>query len=210
MEPQADRDRRLEPALAALAAADPALGRAYAACGLPPVRTADAGFAGLVDMIASQQLSNRAAAAIVGRIRARLDPLTPEAFLQLSEAEGRELGLSRPKIRYLHALAEQAVTGALDFAWLARQDDATVLARLTAQKGVGVWTAEIFLLFALERPDVFPAQDLALQAATQRIHGLAERPGPKTLRAIAETWRPHRSAAARLLWHVYRHPGAVA
>jgi DNA-3-methyladenine glycosylase II len=208
MDPAPQQDTRLKPALDALAEADPALGRAYEACGLPPVRKAEAGFGGLVSMIAAQQLSKEAAGAIVRRIRARLDPLTPEAFLQLSEQEARELGLSRPKYRYLTGLAEQAASGALDFDWLAAQDDDTVLKHLTAQKGVGVWTAEIFLLFALERPDVFPAQDLALQESAKRIHGLESRPDTKAMRAIAEAWRPYRSAAARFLWHAYRHPGA--
>jgi DNA-3-methyladenine glycosylase II len=159
-------------------------------------------------MIAAQQLSKEAAGAIVQRIRDRLDPVTPEAFLRLSEAEARALGLSRPKYRYLTDLAEQAAAGALDFAWLAEQDDDTVLKHLTAQKGVGVWTAEIFLLFALERPDVFPAQDLALQESARRIHALDARPDTKTMREIAQAWRPYRSAAARFLWHAYRHPGA--
>jgi DNA-3-methyladenine glycosylase II len=210
MEPAVDQDTRLKPALEALAEADPALGRAYESCGLPPVRKAEAGFGGLVNMIAAQQLSKDAAGAIVRRIRARLDPLTPETFLQLSEQEARSLGLSGPKYRYLTGLAEQTAAGALDFAWLTEQDDETVLKHLTAQKGVGVWTAEIFLLFALERPDVFPAQDLALQESAKRIHGLAARPDTKQMRQIAEAWRPHRSAAARFLWHAYRHPGAPA
>ena len=207
MESAAQPDTGLKPAMDALAAADPALGRAYVACGLPPVRTADAGFAGLVNMIAAQQLSKQAAAAIVARLRARLDPMTPQAFLELDEAEARGLGLSRPKYRYLTGLAQQAASGAPDFDWLAGQDDRTVLERLTAQKGVGVWTAEIFLLFALDRPDVFPAQDLALQESARRIHGLAQRPESKLMREIAQLWRPHRSAAARFLWHAYRHPG---
>jgi DNA-3-methyladenine glycosylase II len=208
MDPAPQQDTRLKPALDALAEADPALGRVYESCGLPPVRKAEAGFGGLVAMIAAQQLSKEAAGAIVQRIRARLDPLTPQAFLDLGEQEARELGLSRPKYRYLTGLAEQAASGALDFDWLAGQDDETVLKHLTAQKGVGVWTAEIFLLFALERPDVFPAQDLALQESAKRIHGLDSRPDTKAMRQIAEVWRPYRSAAARFLWHAYRHPGA--
>jgi DNA-3-methyladenine glycosylase II len=208
MDEHADPDTRLQSQLEALAEADPALGRAYRACGLPPVRRAEAGFGGLVAMIAAQQLSKQAAGAIVDRLRRRLDPMTPEAFLSLDESEARELGLSRPKHRYLTGLAEEAAAGRLDFAWLAEQDDETVLKHLTAQKGVGVWTAEIFLLFALDRPDVFPAQDLALQESAKRIHGLEVRPDTKAMRAIAETWRPYRSAAARFLWHAYRHPGA--
>jgi len=209
MDPQTpDGDERLRPALEALAAADPALGRAYAGCGLPPPRRADPGFAGLVNIVAAQQLSKHAANAIVARIRARLDPVTPHGFLALGEDEGKALGLSRPKYRYLAGLAEQVASGELDFAELAAAEDAEVMRQLTAIKGIGTWTAEIFLLFALERPDVFPAQDLALQVSAQRIHGLDDRPDHKRLREIAETWRPYRSAAARFLWHAYRHPGA--
>ncbi|MBK1670980.1 hypothetical protein CKO28_23500 [Rhodovibrio sodomensis] len=210
MDPAPEPDTRLKPALDALAQADPMLGRAYAACGLPPVRRAEAGFGGLVNMIAAQQLSKDAAGAIVQRIRARLDPLTPETFLQLDEEAARALGLSRPKYRYLSGLAQQVASGALDFDWLAGQDDQTVLKHLTAQKGIGVWTAEVFLLFALERSDVFPAQDLALQESARRVHGLETRPDTKRMREIAAAWRPHRSAAARFLWHAYRHPGAPA
>lgn len=209
MEPRSPHgDESLRPAMQALAEADPALGRAYAACGLPPPRRAEPGFAGLVNMVAAQQLSKHAANAIVERLRARLDPLTPQAFLQLDEAEARALGLSRPKYRYLSGLAERVAGGELDFDALARAEDDEVLARLTAIKGIGTWTAEIFLLFALQRPDVFPAQDLALQASAQRLHALEARPDAKRLRRIAEAWRPYRSAAARFLWHAYRHPGA--
>lgn len=209
MEPQTpEGDPRLRPAMEALAEADPALGQAYAACGLPPARKADPGFAGLVNIVAAQQLSKHAANAIVERIRARLNPVTPGAFLDLGEAEAKALGLSRPKYRYLSGLAEEVESGALDFDALARAEDAEVMARLTAIKGIGTWTAEIFLLFALERPDVFPAQDLALQVSAQRIHGLEARPDHKDLRELAERWRPYRSAAARFLWHAYRHPGA--
>jgi DNA-3-methyladenine glycosylase II len=210
MDPEApDPDERLRPALEALAEADPALGRAYAACGLPPVRRADPGFAGIVNIVASQQLSKDAAGAIVRRIRQRLDPVTPDGFLALDEAEATALGLSRPKVRYLRGVAQAVASGELDFAQLQAADDATAMERLTALKGIGTWTAEIYLLFALERPDVFPAQDLALQVSAQRIHALDARPDAKTLRTLAETWRPYRSAAAKFLWHAYRHPGAA-
>lgn len=201
-------DERLRPALETLAARDAELARAYAACGLPAHRRQDPSFAGLVRIIAAQQLSNKAAAAIVARLQDAETPLTPEGARELSDDDARRFGLSRPKLRYIRGIAEAVGTGELDFARLAEADDDAVLRQLTALKGVGQWTAEIFLLFALERPDVFPAQDLALQAAGQRLKGLETRPDAGALRDIAEGWRPHRSAAARFLWHLYRHPEA--
>jgi len=201
-------DERLRPALDTLAARDPDLARAYAACGLPAHRLQDPSFGGLVRIIAAQQLSNKAAAAIVARLQDAETPLTPEGARELADHDARRFGLSRPKLRYIRGIAEAVHTGELDFDRLAEADDDAVLHQLTALKGVGRWTAEIFLLFALERPDVFPAQDLALQAAGQRLKGLADRPDAPALRGIAEAWRPHRSAAARFLWHLYRHPEA--
>ncbi|SDG26316.1 DNA-3-methyladenine glycosylase II [Limimonas halophila] len=201
-------DERLRAALDTLAARDPDLANAYAACGLPAHRRQDPSFAGLVRIIAAQQLSNKAAASIVARLQEAETPLTPEGARELSDEDARRFGLSRPKLRYIRGIAEAVGRGELDFDRLADADDDAVLRQLTALKGVGQWTAEIFLLFALERPDVFPAQDLALQAAGQRLKGLDARPDAGTLREIAETWRPHRSAAAKFLWHLYRHPDA--
>lgn len=201
-------EERLRPAMEALAARDDDIARAFAICGPPPLRSQPADFAGMVNIIAAQQLSVHAARAIRERLAAAVDPLTAEGFLELPEETARRLGLSRQKHRYLRALAEAVATGELDFAALARMPDDDAMARLTAIKGVGRWTAEIFLLFALERPDVFPAQDLALQVAGQRIKGLSARPSAQDLRELAEAWRPYRSVAARFLWHYYRHPGA--
>jgi len=200
-------DESLRPALEALAARDPHVARAYEACGLPPVRRHPPDFGGLVRIIAAQQVSAHAARAIIARLDAALGELTPAAMLGLDEDSARTIGLSRQKLRYARGLAEAIQAGELDFDDLARAPDEEVMARLTACKGVGRWTAEIFLLFALQRPDVFPAQDLALQVAAQRLKGLAERPSAAGLREVAEDWRPYRSAAARFLWHLYRHPG---
>ncbi len=201
-------DESLRPALEALAARDPHVARGYAACGLPPARRHPPDFGGLVRIIAAQQVSAQAARAIIARLDAALGGITPEAMLALDEDAARAIGLSRQKVRYARGLAEAVRAGELDFEGLARAPDDEVMARLTACKGVGRWTAEIFLLFALQRPDVFPAQDLALQVAAQRLKGLPERPSATGLREVAEDWRPYRSAAARFLWHLYRHPGA--
>jgi DNA-3-methyladenine glycosylase II len=200
-------DTRLAQPLAALAARDPDIARAFATAGLPPVRSSPTGFPGLLRIIVAQQVSTASAAAILGRLRARLPALTPEAFLALDEAEHRAVGFSRAKSRYAIALAEAMASGTLSHRRLARLDDAGVLAALSALPGFGRWSAECYLLFALRRPDVMPAGDLALQVAAGRLKNLAARPSEKQLLAMSEAWRPHRSAAARFLWHFYRHPG---
>ncbi len=200
-------DETLRPALEALAARDPDIARHYALCGLPPLRRRPVGFAGLAQIIAAQQVSAASANAIVGRLEAALRPLTAEGFLELDEAALKAIGLSRPKMRYCRALAEDLLAGRIDLDGLAGLDDEAAIEHLTRAKGIGVWSAEVYLLFALRRPDVWPAGDLAVQVAVQRVKGLEARPNVAEMRALAEPWRPHRSAAARFLWHLYRHPG---
>jgi DNA-3-methyladenine glycosylase II len=200
-------DESLRPALEALAAHDVDIARQYAACGLPPVRRRPEGFAGLIQIIAAQQVSAQAARAIIGRLEAAARPLTPNTFLGLDDAAHKAIGLSRQKTRYGRALADDVLAGRLDLDGLDRLDDEEAIAHLVRAKGIGRWTAEIYLLFALRRPDVWPADDLAVQVAAQRLKGLADRPGRAEMREIAAPWRPHRSAAARFLWHFYRHPG---
>ncbi len=200
-------DESLRPALEALSAGDADIARHYRAYGLPPRRRRPEGFAGLIHIIAAQQLSAASANAIIARLEAAARPLTPETFLGLDETALKATGLSRPKARYGRALAEDLLAGRLDLDGLAELDDAAAIERLVQAKGIGPWSAEIYLLFALGRPDVWPADDLAVQVAVQRVKGLDARPGRAAMVEIAEPWRPHRSAAARFLWHVYRHPG---
>lgn len=200
-------DSALRPALDALAARDPDIARHYAACGLPPVRRRPVGFSGLLQIVMAQQVSAQSAAAIIGRLTAAARPLTPEAFLALDETALRGIGLSRQKMRYGRALAEDVVAGRIDFRAVRRMDDETAIAHLVQAKGIGRWSAEVYLLFALQRPDVWPADDLAVQVAVQTLKGLSDRPRGDAMRALAEPWRPFRSAAARFLWHMYRHPG---
>ena len=207
MTTQARPDETLRPALEALSACDGDIARHYRACGLPPVRRRPEGFAGLIHIIAAQQVSAASANAIIGRLEAALRRCTPEAFLELDEAALRAIGLSRQKMRYCRALAEDLLAGRLDLDGLGRLDDAAAIECLVQAKGIGPWSAEIYLLFALRRPDVWPADDLAVQVAVQRVKGLDARPGRAAMVEIAEPWRPHRSAAARFFWHVYRHPG---
>src|SRR5207248_10524057 len=131
--------------------------------------------------------------------------VTPEALTALGEAGLRASGFSGQKTRYALGLAEAATSGALDFDKLAASDDAVVRETLTAHKGVGNWTADIYLMFGMGRGDVWPAADLGLQAGIQLLHGLKKRPSAKDIEQIAEAWRPHRSSAAVLLWHYYGH-----
>ena len=202
-------DASLAPALEALAARDPDIARVLGVCGLPPVRRSAPGFAGLIRMIAGQQVSIQSAAAIVARLETAARPLDPDRFLALDEADLKTIGFSRAKMRYGRALAEAIASGALDIAGLATLADEEAISALTLVPGIGRWTAEIYLLFALRRPDVWPAGDLAVVKAAQRLKGLAERPTEAEMRDLGEAWRPHRSAAARLLWHFYRHGGVA-
>ena len=202
-------DERLRPAMEALAPRDPDMAKAYARCGLPPVRSSEAGFAGLIRMIAGQQVSVQSARAIVARLEERTSPLTAERFRALEEADLKAIGFSRAKMRYGCILAEEIASGRLDIEGLAEMEDEAALAALTRIKGIGPWTAEIYLLFALGRPDIWPVDDLALCIAAQHLKGLDERPDRKAMLTLGDAWRPFRSTAARFLWHLYRHPGVA-
>jgi DNA-3-methyladenine glycosylase II len=202
-------DESLRGDLEILAGRDGDLARAYAACGLPPVRHSPPGFAGLIRIIVGQQVSTASAAAILARLAETLPDFAAEAFLALDDKTLAAVGFSRAKIGYGRALAEAVAAGHLDPAEIERLADEEAIARLTAIKGIGRWTAEIYLLFALRRPDVWPAGDLAVVKALCSLKGLGARPGAVDMSRLAEPWRPHRSAAARLLWHYYRHAGVA-
>jgi DNA-3-methyladenine glycosylase II len=195
---------RLAPMLGELAARDPDLAAALARLGPPPPRVREPGFATLLHVIVAQQISTRAAASIWRRLGEALGgEVTAGRFLALSEAELRACGLSGPKIRYGQGLAEAVASGALPVEELAAMEEEQAVAAITALKGFGRWSAEIYLLFALGRADAFPADDLALQVGYQRLKGLAERPSAKRLRELTAPWRPYRGAAAVFLWHLY-------
>ncbi len=200
-------DETLRPALEALAARDGDIARAYGACGLPPVRSRPNGFAGLFTIMCAQQVSVHAAKAIIGRLLAAADPLTPERFLALDDTAVKRIGLSRQKIRYGRALAEDLAAGRLDLEAVAQLPDEAAIEQLVRAKGVGRWTAEIYLLFSLRRPDVWPVDDLGVRIGAQKLKNLEERPGHAAMLEMGQAWRPHRSAAARFLWHLYHHPG---
>ncbi len=173
--------------------------------GRPPLREFPADFAGLAKIVTGQQVSAASAAAIWGRVDAGIRPFEAFRLLQCSEAELKSLGLSSGKCRTLRAVAEAVAKGDLNFASLNRADDDAIRSQLTALHGIGPWTADIYLLFALKRADAFPPGDLALQIAAQRLFNLNERPSPLQLLEIAERWRPWRGAAARLLWADYAY-----
>jgi DNA-3-methyladenine glycosylase II len=191
--------------LDALAARDPRLAPVEAAAGPLPWRTRRPGFPGLLRAICGQQISNQAAAAIWRRLSALPGALTPEGLLALDDAAlCGAAGLSRPKASHARSLAEACLDGRLDFAALAAMGDEAAVAHIAAVRGLGRWTAEIHLLFAEGRPDVFPTGDLALAAGAAHLLRLEARPAPRALAAVAEGWRPWRSLAARLLWHHWR------
>ena len=171
--------------------------------GTPGLRRRASGFAGLLRVIIAQQVSFHAAAAIWRRLEARCAPLTADILLTLDTEELRALGLSRQKAAFARSLAEALRDGRLRPRTWARLDDEAAIAELTEVKGIGRWTAECHLLFGLGRPDVWPADDLALAASCHRLLELAERPSAAETTEIAGRWQPWRSAAARLLWHGY-------
>ena len=199
----------LQRALAHLGKADRDFARAIKEVGPPPPRTRPATFMGLLHVIVAQQVSTHAAKAISARLDAALESPTPDAFLKLTDADLKAVGFSRQKMVYGRDLAAAFTDGRISIPKLRKQSDEAVIEAITSVKGLGVWSAEVFLLFSLRRPDVLPAHDLGLIVATQRMKRLKERPSPKELRVIAEPWRPYRSYAARMLWHYYHATPAL-
>ena len=191
--------------IAALVELDPRFGVVEPAAGPLAWRVRQPGFPGLLRAICGQQISNQAAAAIWNRLRVLPGALEPAGLLALDDATLCGVaGLSRPKAAHARSLATACVDGRLDFAGLAAMEDAEALAHIAAVKGLGPWSAAIHLLFAEQRPDIFPPGDVALAASAAHLLGLEARPGPKLLVAMAEAWAPWRSLAARLLWHHWR------
>jgi len=193
----------LERAVAELAERDADLGAIVARYGPPPLWDRAPGFGTLVHIILEQQVSLASARAAYDRLLAATDPLTPDAFLRLTDAELLAIGFSRQKARYARALAASIIEGHLDLGRLDMLDDDDVQAALEAVPGIGPWTSTIYLLMVLGRPDVWPTGDIALATAVGEAKRLAGRPDPQTLMQIGEAWRPWRSVAARLFWHDY-------
>ncbi len=196
-------DPQSQAAVAHLSAADPVM--AGLVEGVGPVRLSPTNdyFFTLVDAIASQQLSGRAANTIVERIRALVPgKTTPDAhdILALPDEALRGAGLSWGKVGYIKDLASRVASGQLDLDHIAQMDDEQVIRALVAVKGIGRWTAEMFLIFSLARPDVLAVDDYGLRTAMMRLYGLDALPAPATMRRIAEPWRPYRSYACLYLW----------
>ena len=202
------KSKDLEKSLKALGEIEPAFAAALERVGLPQPRLGERGYVTLLRAIVGQQVSIKAAAAIWARVDAATGGAAdPANMTKTSDEDLRAAGLSRQKISYAKSLAEEVRSGRLDFDNLPA-DDEEAIAHLTAVKGIGRWTAEIYLLFAEGRADVFPAGDLAVQIEIGVIMGLDGKPTEKAVRALAEPWSPHRGAAAVFAWH-HRHQSDI-
>lgn len=193
----------LDQALQSLAARDPILARLLAEFGPPPMWAREPGFPTLLRTILEQQVSLASARAAYEKLLVIATPLTPERLLELSDSELKAVGFSRQKARYGRELAAAIASGQLNLDGLHALDDEDARAELTRVKGIGRWTADIYLLLALRRSDIWPAGDLALATAVRQAMGLAATPDSARMEVIGATWRPWRAAAARLLWHYY-------
>jgi DNA-3-methyladenine glycosylase II len=201
-------DLSLAAAARILAERDPDLAGVVQRYGVPPMWSRPPGFATLIRIILEQQVSLASAMAAFTRLRVRLgaqadEELSPQAFLTLDDAELKTIGFSRQKTRYTRLLAETLLSGRLDLAKLELLDDAAAHACLVDLKGIGHWSADIYLLMALRRPDIWPRSDLALISAVARLKKLPALPSPQEFDRIGEAWRPYRSVAARLAWFEY-------
>jgi DNA-3-methyladenine glycosylase II len=186
-----------------LAARDALLGNIHATYGDPPLWQRATGFRTLVHIILEQQVSLSSAKSMLLRLEREIQPFTAERFIELGEMHLRGLGVTRQKSAYLLHLSESLTTGNLSLRRLARMSDDQALVQLTGIKGIGLWSANVYLLMAMRRADIWPAGDLALAVAIKELKGLENRPSPQQLEIIAEQWRPHRAVAARMLWQYY-------
>ncbi len=197
---------QLKHSLDAVAGIEPGFARALAVAGYPEPRIRERGYGTMLRTIVGQQVSVAAAASMWRKLEAHIGPeLSLERVLESDFDTLRACGLSRQKQGYIRSLCELVVTGAVDFEYLP-QDDEEAIAQLTRIKGVGRWSAEIYLLFAEGRGDIWPAGDLAVQAGLHKLLDLPERPSEKRTRELAEAWRPHRGATAIFTWHCYNNP----
>ncbi|MCB9139345.1 MAG: DNA-3-methyladenine glycosylase 2 family protein [Caldilineaceae bacterium] len=193
----------LPPIVEELARRDPDLARIATRYGIPPLWDREPGFPTLVLLILEQQVSLASARAVFNRLLAATGSLVPERLLLLDEDGLRAIGFSRQKAGYVRGMAHAILEGRFDPHTLSEMEDKAARAELIKLKGIGPWTADVYLLMALGRADVWPAGDLALQIAIQEVKGLAARPASSEMETLAEPWRPWRSVAARLLWQHY-------
>lgn len=191
--------------------ADPVLGQIIARVGPYAIQYHEPTFHTLVRSIVCQQLTGQVARTIFGRLTAaaQADPLTPESILRLRPARMRALGLSGQKLDYIRGLARMTREGEVNFAACRKLEDQAVIAHLTRVKGVGVWTAQMFLIFALRRPDVLPTGDLGVRVAIKKAYGLENLPKPAEMERIAQPWRPYCSVASWYLWRSLDNQAAL-
>jgi DNA-3-methyladenine glycosylase II len=171
--------------------------------GYPSPRIRPRGFETLFNIVVSQQLSTHAAAAIMGRAKNLLPNFNAESVLKLADGELREVGLSKQKVSYIEGLSEAVINGDLVLESLIDMDNETAIKSIVALKGFGPWSAEIYLMFSLQRTDIFPSGDLALLQSLQRLKNLDEKPTPKQAQKIIAHWSPWRSVGSLFLWHYY-------
>jgi DNA-3-methyladenine glycosylase II len=171
--------------------------------GPPPIWERETGFSTLLRIILEQQVSLAAARAVFKRLCDVVQPLTPKNFLVLDDLQLRGIGFSRQKMLYCRELANAIMSDQLDLSHLETMDETTIRTELKRIKGIGDWTVDIYLLMALQRPDVFPKGDLGVAIALQKLKKLTTRPTPTQIEAIAQQWRPWRAVATRILWHYY-------
>jgi len=186
-----------------LAKRDEDLAKIVSTFGPPPLWEREQGFHTLIHIILEQQVSLASAKAAYTRLEQAINPLTPKNFLGLTDGELKQIGFSRQKTRYGRELANAIVGGSLNLSGLTELEDEEAKERLMKVKGIGPWTADIYLLMALGRPDIWPDGDLALEVAIQQVKGLLRRPTPEEARKMSEEWQPWRAVAARILWHSY-------
>lgn len=194
----------LKKSINAIAAIDNDVKQALSIVGYPAPRNRPAGFETLVNIIVSQQLSVSAANAIMLRVRKCLPNMTAQAATRIQNRTLRKAGLSERKVEYVKHLAKQIHSGTLELEQLENTDDQKALATITQLHGFGVWSAEIYLMFSLDRRNIFPAGDLALQLALQKLKHLNSKPTPTVARKIVTHWSPHLSAGSLFLWHYYQ------
>jgi len=195
--------KRLKEGTAYLAARDDDLARLFEADGVPPLWARKPCFSTLIHIILEQQVSLASAMAMYRRLLDNLVPFTPDNFIKAGSSYLRSLGVTRQKAAYCIHVANAILEHQLDLKVLSRMDDHAVLDALTRIKGIGPWTAGIYLLMALRRPDVWPPGDIALMNTLRKVKSLQADPPPSKLFVITEAWRPFRSVAARMLWHHY-------
>ena len=186
-----------------LAARDEVLALIHSRYGDPPLWRRATGFTTLVHIILEQQVSLKSAKAMLVRLQGVIEPFTPERFVELGFDYFRSLGVTRQKSAYLIDLSSSIVNGQLNFNRLARMSDDEARLALTRIKGIGLWSADVYLLMAMRRADIWPAGDLALAVAMKELKGLAVRPDHRELEQLGEQWRPLRAVAARMLWQYY-------